>query len=539
MAEMPPTAPHANPDADLLCGWLRLLMLLRGDVAAPDPADPRAFLTFLTWWELHGRDEYPALDAQLGPDSYQNRRTWLEEEAPGVVQDALLPITRFMYGIWLLRQDVRDEFDLTLPEGRQGLIRWCLTDGPAAYPGRMPLSARWHGGEDLPAAPQALLPLVTLIGFARGEFGIAEDVRMVAASLEAVGVPYEVYPLHASTHRAEDRRLDHRLTDRPVGKINLFCVTGFDTVDLFLRHPEIFAGRRNIGYWPWELAEWPDDWLPAFGLIDEVWASSRFIQDAMSLKSPVPVVYMPMAVSVETEDGLTRASFGLAEERFQFLYVFDWNSFSARKNPFAAIQAFQLAFPDLSHPVGLVLKTMGLDETSPQGARLLVMAREDPRVTLLNQTLDRSTLLSLIALCDATVSLHRSEGFGRTLAEAMLLKRPVIATDYSGNTDFCQPNTCALVPASLIPVGPAEYPHSRGQVWAEPSIAAAAEAMRKVATDASYRAAIVAAGHALVHHRHDPRVVGARYRQRLAASRQLTEERPPTAPASISPARDG
>lgn len=507
---------------ELLPSWLRLLILLRGDVTGPDPATPQALLRFLTWWELHGRAEYPALDAKLDPEAVRIYLAWLESEALEIVQDTPVPLSRFMQGLWLLRQDLREAFDLTLAQGRLGLTQWCLIDGPKEYPERLPVAARKKSFPHPLSTPEPLLPLITLIGFARGEFGIGEDVRMAAASLEAAGIAYEVYSLDSRTHRAEDHRLDAHITDRPKGRVNLLCVTGFDTVDLFLRHPEIFLGRHNIGYWPWELAEWPDDWLEGFSLVDEIWASSRFIQDALSLKSPVPVVYMPMAVSVETAHSLTHAFFGLADDRFQFLYVFDWNSFSARKNPFAAIEAFQRAFPDLSHPVGLVLKTMGLDETSPQGVRLIAMVREDPRVSLLNQTFDRSTLLGLIALCDATLSLHRSEGFGRTLAEAMLLGRPVIATDYSGNIDFCHPDTCALVPASLIPVEPDDYPYSRGQVWADPSIGAAAEAMRKVAAEASYRTAIAAAGQALISRRHDPAVVGARYRQRLAASRQLS-----------------
>ena len=500
---------------DFVPGWLRMLMLLRGDVTGSDPEGPQALLRFLTWWELHGRDEYSALDTMLGSEFASTYLPWLDGPSQEITQDASPPLSRLAQGLWLLRQDLREAFDLSRPEGRLGLARWCLMEGPREYPGRIPLSIKSPVLAKQPPRTQSLLPLVTLVGFARGEFGIGEDVRMAAAAFNAAGVPYEVYPLYSKTHREEDRRLDGRLAELPRGRVNLFCITGFDTVDLFLRQPEIFAGRRNIGYWPWELAEWPDDWLPAFGLVDEIWSSTRFTQDAMSLKSPVPVIYMPMAVVVETVSGLTRASFGLAEDSFHFLYVFDWNSYSARKNPFAVIDAFRLAFPDQRQPVGLVLKTMGLDDNSPQGARLLAMVREDPRVTLLNRTYDRPALLSLTALCDATVSLHRSEGFGRTLAEAMLLGRPVIATDYSGNTDFCRPDTAVLVPASLVPVGEGEYPHASGQCWAEPSIEAAAEAMRRIAGNASYRSSIATAGQTLVRQRHNVGAVGLRYRQRL------------------------
>jgi glycosyltransferase involved in cell wall biosynthesis len=100
---------------------------------------------------------------------------------------------------------------------------------------------------------------------------------------------------------------------------------------------------------------------------------------------------------------------------------------------------------------------------------------------LIEDTLPREVLLDLYRACDAYVSLHRCEGFGRGIAEAMLLGKPVIATAYSGNLDFCTPDTALLVPATTRKVRPGDYPEAQGMDWAEPDVEAAAEAMRRCA----------------------------------------------------------
>lgn len=114
---------------------------------------------------------------------------------------------------------------------------------------------------------------------------------------------------------------------------------------------------------------------------------------------------------------------------------------------------------------------------------LKALAANDRRIHIIQQTLPRDELLALYAACDCFVSLHRAEGFGRGLAEALQLGLHLIATDYSGNVDFCRrpefAKQVSLIPYRLVRVKKNQYPYADSQVWASPSISSAAQAMRK------------------------------------------------------------
>ena len=219
----------------------------------------------------------------------------------------------------------------------------------------------------------------------------------------------------------------------------------------------VFEGYRNIGWWPWELAVFPKAWQPyAFELVDEVWASSQFLFDMYKKATHKPVKLVPLAVSVERMKPYPRSHYGLPEKKFLFLYIFDFNSSVARKNPVAAVQAFKQAFAPTDDGVGLVLKTMNAKTNDSKWRQFLSECQTDKRVQIITETLDRSTILGMINACDAYVSLHKAEGYGRTLAEAMLLGKPVIATNYSGNVDFMMDGSFP-VEYNLLPVEEDEY----------------------------------------------------------------------------------
>lgn len=244
------------------------------------------------------------------------------------------------------------------------------------------------------------------------------------------------------------------------------------------------AGHYNIGYWAWELSGFPDAWLPALAGLDEIWAPSRFIQQAVSAKTDLPVTWMPLAVEPGEVPPLPRPSLGLPEGRFLFLFFFDFRSFVSRKNPQAVMTAFQQAFATSDDRVGLVIKTNGMEECPEayQAFKDQALTR-DSRVHLIDRVMDDRELKGLMNQCDAFVSLHRSEGFGRGLAEAMYLGKPVIATAYSGNLDFMNPANSCLVDYTLVPVGENDYPFGQGQYWAEANIDMAAAYMRALVAD--------------------------------------------------------
>jgi glycosyltransferase involved in cell wall biosynthesis len=242
-----------------------------------------------------------------------------------------------------------------------------------------------------------------------------------------------------------------------------------------------FEGYHNIGWWPWELSVFPKAWQPhAFKLVDEVWASSTFLEDMYKRSTDKPVHLVPLAVSVDRLKKHPRKYYGLPEKKYLFLYVFDFNSSVARKNPMAAVKAFKQAFPQTDKSVGLVLKTMNTNSTNPEWQAFIKECKADKRIYVLTETMDRPDVLGLIDCCDAYISLHRAEGFGRTIAEAIVLQKPVIATNYSGNIDFSSCMNSSLVSVDIVDVNINEYQWiatSDDAVWAEVVLTDASDKM--------------------------------------------------------------
>jgi glycosyltransferase involved in cell wall biosynthesis len=247
----------------------------------------------------------------------------------------------------------------------------------------------------------------------------------------------------------------------------------------------LYAGHYNIGYWPWELSEWPKDWRIMLGLVDEVWVSSWHTYRALADICPKILLHMPMAVELTEVTHFhkkvdAREHFGLPVTATLFCFSFDLNSSIHRKNPQACLDAFLKAFPKnkfSDDQVGLVIKCHKPKDKYPGWDRIKHLASLDSRMHIIEGTLPKPELLALYKACDCFLSLHRAEGFGRGIAEALRLGLHVIATGYSGNVDFCKPPHADLVNYTLIPVGEGQYPHGEGQVWADPDVAHAAALM--------------------------------------------------------------
>jgi glycosyltransferase involved in cell wall biosynthesis len=209
----------------------------------------------------------------------------------------------------------------------------------------------------------------------------------------------------------------------------------------------------------------------------------------------------------------------LPADRFLFLFFFDFTSYVHRKNPQAAIRAFLHAFPDPSDTrVGLVIKMNGM-HLRPQEYQTFLhsIECEDPRILLMDKVLTDRDTKALVSVCDAFLSLHRSEGFGRGLAEAMYLGKPVIATGYSGNLDFTNHHNACLVDYTLVPVKDQEYPFGAGQKWAEPDLDHAVWYMRRLLQEPQYGRTLGQQASDTIKTYHSPRAIGARYRARLSA----------------------
>ena len=326
----------------------------------------------------------------------------------------------------------------------------------------------------------AAAPLgVNVAGYFRSVLGVGEAARQVVTALERNGVAVSTVGLTAS-NSGEDESLAQRTDGRGEHAINLICVNA-DVLTPFADEmgPAFFAGRHSIGLWWWEVSTFPDRFLGAFEHVDEVWAGSRHVADALSAVSPVPVVHVPQPVAVEDPPtDLDRAALGLPEG-FLFLFSFDFHSVFARKNPLGAIEAFTRAFAP-GAGAKLVIKTINGDKHPEDAARLQAAAAAHPDVVLYDRYVSRRERDAITAACDCYVSLHRSEGFGFTVAEAMAYGRPAIVTAYSGTMDFTTAANAYLVDYRLVPIGEGADPYPPDGEWAEPDLDDAARLMREV-----------------------------------------------------------
>ncbi len=252
-----------------------------------------------------------------------------------------------------------------------------------------------------------------------------------------------------------------------------YFLSGYERSGLFRRE-----GVYRIAYWNWELETIPDEWVEAAELVDEIWSPTQFVAQAMRSRMPRPVYHMLAGVEVGPIEPVSRAALSIPEDHFVFLFAFDLHSQLHRKNPLGLIRAFQAAFR-ADDAVTLVIKTSGGDIFAADLALLQKAARGE-NVVLLEEMMPRARAYGLTAMADCFVSLHRSEGFGLGLAEAMLLGKPVIATGYSGNLDFMNRENSLLIDYKIVEITEDRPLYTKGNFWAEPSIEHAAACMRQV-----------------------------------------------------------
>jgi glycosyltransferase involved in cell wall biosynthesis len=212
--------------------------------------------------------------------------------------------------------------------------------------------------------------------------------------------------------------------------------------------------------------------------VDEVWAATEFVARGLRERLSVPVRTLFPGVQLAPYDRRDKAHFGLSEAPFTFLFVFHMMSVMERKNPLGLIRAFKQAFRE-DDAVRLVLKT-SFGDRHPEQFEALQEAAAGSNIVLINEVYTPDRLLSLMDACDAYVSLHRSEGLGLTMAEAMLMGKPVIATNFSGNVDFMDDDNSLLVSYELVKLGQPIPPYDAELEWAEPSVEHAAQLMRRV-----------------------------------------------------------
>ncbi len=424
----PPPDPFDPHSENGLVRWL----------ASPAPENPAAPAVPRFFWEIYrGRTDLQRAFPLAGSTQGGRFRTWLwnagrhEEEIPR-------PVLATAFGV----------------------PTWKRTDEP-----------RWAGRE-------ALRPGYLVTGYLRAELGIGEAARLAVDTMRRAGIPHGTHSFDLTASRQ----------DHPVGTLstpvdlntNVVWINP-DQLPSFVDSvgPAFFDGRYTVGAWAWETERLPTGMAMMSAYVDEVWAPSEYSRRSIEAAIDKPVFAVPHPIVVPAVDrAVDRSAHGLPEGFF-FLFVFDFFSTLARKNPLGLIEAFSRAFRPGEGP-SLVLKSVNGSRMALEMERVRMAVGDRPDIVLLDTYLHPRQCATLVALADCYVSLHRAEGFGLTMAEAAALGTPVVATGYSGNLEFLDDRTAYLVPWALGPVGRDADPYVAGDSWAEPDLDAAADLLRRV-----------------------------------------------------------
>ncbi len=362
---------------------------------------------------------------------------------------------------------------------------------------------------------------VTLVGHPFAPHGMGEHLRGAFRALRSAGVDAhvrDVYGMYGPTSYESASDLRPHLVARLDSDVAIFVLNGDEREKAFQKlGNEINGAGYRIVYPAWELARYPDCWARELEHYDEVWAASRFSMDAFAKNVHVPVHHLPLPCHPILTRQLSRRYFEISETSYTFVFFFDLTSFIERKNPFSLLSAFaKLRNARPFADVQLVIKANNKHADPAAFSRFCAAVEPFGRhARIIDRVLTHNEVKSLVTVGDAFVSMHRSEGFGFGLAEAMYFGKPVVATAYSGNVDYMTPDTTHLVPYTPVPVREGQYPHGVGQVWAEPDVDVAAARMIELVDDPARGRELGARASAHVRTHYSLRATGMRYAARL------------------------
>lgn len=330
---------------------------------------------------------------------------------------------------------------------------------------------------------------VTVVGFHGAVHGLGEGARLLLRGLADAGVDVRALDLSERVGFP----VDMPVTTPPPGETERGVVISHvnppELIEWVLQTEAAFLReRRHIGYWAWELEEAPADWIPAFDFVDEVWTPSEFAADAIRRIAPkhIKVSAAPYPIYLNARPPADRGRFGLPEDRVVVFTAFDLRSTAQRKNPRAALAAFQRANRQLGGPALLICKVVGGDLYPEMLAALAAEVADDPSVRLMTDNLTSEEMAVLTASVDIVLSLHRSEGYGLLLAEAIWQGKATVATGWSSNVEFMDQCSSALVRFELVPVA-GDGPIYRSGRWADADVAHAAEQLAALIADKTLR----------------------------------------------------
>ena len=486
---------------------------VRSDTGQFDLSYPIGRQQFVHWRLMHGFQEYRYLP--LRPDEVRALK------APCTRFDGRLAHLARLVELLPLYFGHQPKVSAALQVGDVATYEACWADKQAELWAMVEAAATWHVRPiSSPGMGRNQSGGINIIGLPSGQFGIGEDARTATRALLKAGITPVVCepPIPLASASVQKEWLSDLFRPAPEHHINLITMPAANTLQLFfLQWSGALHHHYNVCAWQWELPHWPQRWHKLFSIPDEIWIQSRFVQEMFQRVTDKPVIYMPLAVDEPVFTPLSREHFDLNEQAYTFLSVFDCNSWFQRKNPMCAICAFQKAFPVGCQDVQLVIKMMNSRTDLPEYRELMRAAVQDLRIIVIDQFLSRNDMLALLDCADVFVSLHRSESFGRVVAECMLMCKPVISTNYSGSVDFAFEGTSYVVDSPLVPLKKGDYSEYEGQHWMDPDVVLAAQAMQRCVDDPSGTAAMASHGQAHVQTHHSIAAIAERCRKRLQA----------------------
>lgn len=463
----------------------------------------------------------------FAPEGWAQLRAWATGKAR---VGGSIGVNRLLAAVHASRPDLHAAYpSLDGPDGL-GFLGWAWVYGRHEL--SLPESLLPERPAFLDAAPVSApevatvpdTPGVNLAGYFTSELGLGESARQIASALESAGVP--TTPVQGLLVPPTRQQAEFQ----PVGPqdahhdVNVIVVNG-DQMPAFARDvgDGFFEGRPSIGVWWWEVDPFPaDEWAESLNWLDEVWVGTEFIRGLVEPHVDVPVWVFPVPVSVSRlDEPLERSHFGFADDETVFLYVWDYHSTEARKNPSGLVDAYRRAFPEGSpHRTRLVLKCIN-HENLPEAdekVRLAAAGRDD--ITFIDRFLSGREKNGLLELCDCYVSPHRSEGFGYTPAEAMLLGKPVVVTGYGGTTEYTDDTVARMVRFTESAVGRGALPYPPDGRWADPDLDDLAAALQWVVEAPDEVSAMAERGRERVAAQHALERCGAAMAERIAQVRE-------------------
>jgi glycosyltransferase involved in cell wall biosynthesis len=322
---------------------------------------------------------------------------------------------------------------------------------------------------------------LNIFGFLSAGLGLGEAARSTVRGASAVGLPYSIYDISVPTHPKDSFTITEKI-EKNSYPINVFHIN--PSALKVLLAPQVktayFSAGYNIAFWFWETTELPTYWIAASEIFDEIWVGSSFCESTVRANISKPVKQIPLNVaSVVPDPDFGRNKLQVPETGFLFLTMMDFLSRPERKNPFGVVEAFQEAFSSGNENVFLIVKSIS-SQASRSSNKFFDLARKNHRIIVIDKFMSRSELYALINFSDCLISLHRAEGFGLPIAEAMSLGKPVIATGWSANMDFMNDLNSFPVPYKMMALDSYAPPYPKGTIWADPDIHETANIMRKL-----------------------------------------------------------